>query len=250
VDARPIVVGDTVRCDFSNGSGAIGTVIRVDSSQIPYLVEYEKIEVVRHETWMAAWGVTLAPPCVDDAGDPVKERATVIAHAVATAVSAGDDRAVLVAAGSAQWFFAWHRDDERWSGPEDTREGVIEVAQQELDSGPDDAATVYVVRGERPEVVELCQFLDLDSLRDQMIDYASDNGLIGEDTELEFAGEGECERELQAVLAKHLVRPNWWVCDGQSAEAVELKKGAGQDPNARMGDCPYPGREKREGENV
>lgn len=58
-ESREIVAGDKVYCDFGDGRVMQGTVLRVDESQIPYLIAYERMELVRKETWADARSVKL-----------------------------------------------------------------------------------------------------------------------------------------------------------------------------------------------
>ena len=55
---REIRKGSTVHCDFGDGKSVTGEVIRVDSSEIPYLIEFEATEVVRRQTWADARSTT------------------------------------------------------------------------------------------------------------------------------------------------------------------------------------------------
>ncbi len=118
------------------------------------------------------------------------------------------------------WFYARDRDDEHWDGACPSREDAL--AEALGGEGPPDEAC-YVVLGERPTTAQIAQGLHACWVLDQLIDYASDNGLIGEDTRLEFRDELAFEKAWEALIADHLIRPKYYQCDGSSAERVERK---------------------------
>jgi hypothetical protein len=113
------------------------------------------------------------------------------------------------------WWYAQSSDAENWDMGGSTREEAIAEGRG---SFPGEA--FYVTQGERPTAAQFAEYFDAQRALEDMIDYGTDNGLLGEDTELEFSDEAACEREVKIAIARHLVRPNWWAMLGD-AERIE-----------------------------
>lgn len=138
------------------------------------------------------------------------------------------------------WWYAGHRDDTSWSGGLPSREEAIAEAFHGAEYGE----VCYVVRGERPTTEQFAKRITASDVLDELIAYGADNGLLGEDSELTFSDAAACEEELRAVVAKYLVRPHWWCCDGSQAEKVVCIQ-SGDDPIPREG-CPMSNEESED----
>lgn len=114
------------------------------------------------------------------------------------------------------WFYARHPDDEHWSGGFASREEAV----GEAFNGSTNGDVCYVVLGKRPTAEQFAEQVNLHLILDHIIDNSSDYGLLTEDHVLKFDDFDACEAELQAVLARHFVRPHYWYCDGSAAEEV------------------------------
>lgn len=80
---------------------------------------------------------------------------------------------------------------------------------------------IYVVLGQRPTTADLAACVSADWILDNLIDHASDDGLLGDsDDSIRWTSQLDFEAELSDLVARHISRPRWWCCDGSLAEAV------------------------------
>lgn len=144
-----------------------------------------------------------------------------------------------------RWFYAHHPDDEHWEDAcSKTREEAIEEALHHALPGD----TIYVVLGKRPTTDDFAQCISERWVLDQIIDHASDEGLLGDsDESIRWTSALGFEVELQDVIARYLTRPRWWCCDGSLAEAVTKPPdpSAGADPDSDTSSSATPDEQSR-----
>jgi hypothetical protein len=114
---------------------------------------------------------------------------------------------------TAAWFWATHEDEERWNGPEDSREAAIGEAEAEAD----EEASIWIATGTLVTIETIASHADSDRFLEDLTENVCDDGLLGEDGELEWAhGREQARAALRQFVREHVkASQQWHTIDGK-----------------------------------
>lgn len=115
-----------------------------------------------------------------------------------------------------RWFWATHEDEERWNGPEDSRESAIGEAEAETDTGE----AIWIATGTLVTVDTIASHADADRFLEDLTENVCDDGLLGEGGELEWVHGAQAAREaIRGFVRSHVrISQQWHTIDGKKEQ--------------------------------